>query len=724
MMFKKYIYLIITFLSLTTCAQTKVILFSKKEKITPKINIPLSADQLVTEAATDFRNKFKAATGETLKIERSNGLNKNYSYVLLRVNPTQKENFCIYRKSGNITIQGSSTQNLIYGISDFFQHYTSLNYISGNNTSPNFDTEIKVPVRFSRCESPNFGYREPYYSPNFNPDFRAWNKTNYLELEWGIWGHNLPKILKEYKLPESVYAKLGDKRVKSQFCFTSADLFNYVNKRVKEIYDSDHALNKYMILPNDNNIVCTCNTCKAIGNTTKNAAPAVFDFLNKLAKNNKKSSFFTAAYVTVKNVPKFDAETNTGIFYSTIDIQKGIPIEDTKDFKQFDSDIKKWKTYLNNVYIWDYTVNFDNYFDIYPILKTTQKNLKLYKKLGVNGVFLHGSEYDFSTFQNCKTTIFAKLLWNVDINIDNEIALYFSNRYSKKLASLLTNYFTFINETFLISNKELSIYSGIDETVKKYLDPKVFFDFYNEFDMHTENNKFNQEYLKLATALTFLKLEIMRDYGLGIYGYGTLNGERQIIVKNEITTLLDNLTNYSRSAGIKTYNERKYKIEDYIESWRKSIYKHHKRKHYFYKKKFEVLSQLDEDYTNTQALNDGAFGLQDYNTNWHISSVDDLVLKIDKKGIAKSEKITFSFLQDTKHNIYYPSTIEILDTNYKVIKAIEIQPSQKLLDTKETSIELPKKLDDIQLPDSFIIKIKKHSTTGKNAMACDEIIFN
>ena len=156
MMFKKCIFITIFFLSLTTCAQTKVILFSKTEKIVPKINIPLAADKLVTAAATDFNSKFKAATGETLKIERSNGLNKNYTYILLRINPTQKENFCIYRKSGNITIQGSSTQNLFYGISDFFKHYTNLHYPNGNEQLPQFDSEIIVPERFSRCESPNF----------------------------------------------------------------------------------------------------------------------------------------------------------------------------------------------------------------------------------------------------------------------------------------------------------------------------------------------------------------------------------------------------------------------------------------------------------------------------------------------------------------------------------------------------------------------------------------
>lgn len=723
-MFKNNIYILILFLCLSSCAQKKITLFSKEHKIYPKINIPFSADILVTKAADEFNNYFKAVTGEVLKIERSDNLNKNYNYILLRINPTQKSNFCIYKKDKNITIQGSTAQNLVFGISDFFKRYTNLSFAEINKTKEAFIPEIFIPEQFSVCSSPTFEYREPYFSPNFSPEFRAWHKTNYLELEWGIWGHNLPKILKKYNLPESVYAKVGSKRIEDQYCFTSDSLYKYVNESVKNIYDSDHALNKYMILPNDNNIVCTCSTCKAVGNTTKDAAPAVFTFLNKLAKNNKQMSFFTTAYITVKDVPKFSAESNTGIFYSTIDIQKGIPIENTKNFKKFETDIKKWSKYLINVYIWDYTVNFDNYFDIYPIVKVTQKNLKLYKQLGINGIFLHGSEYEYSTFQNLKTTLFAKLLWNPDIDIDKEINDYFHKEYSKKLADILSNYYTFIENSFSTNKKELSIYSGINKTVKKYLDPKVFFEFYDEFDTHTQNNKFNKEYLKIATALTFLKLEIMRDYGFGVYGYATINKNDQIIVKNEAALLLDKLTAYSKSAKLKTYNERNYLIEDYINSWQKIIYRYHKRNHHFYKKPFEVLSNLDEDYTDTTVLNDGAFGLKDYNTNWHISTIDNLVLKIDKKNISQSKKITFSFLQDIKHAIYYPSSIEILDTNNKIIKKLKLKLDPTNLDRKELTIELPTEFDDKQLPDSFVIKVNKQIHSGKNALACDEIIFN
>jgi hypothetical protein len=725
-MFKKSVYIVMIFFSFTSCAQKKESLFSKENKIYPKINIPISADIFLENAANEFKTNFKIITGQSLELERSNGLNKNYNYIILRINPTQKDSYCVYKNDKNITIQATNTKNLQFGINDFFKRYTPLTFRNKNNefNEDNTITEIEIPIDFNYCSSPDFEYREPYFSSNFESNFREWNKTNYLELEWGIWGHNLSKILKNYDLPETAFAQVGNERVKDQFCFTSNDLFRHVNENVQTIYDNDHALTKYMILPNDNELVCTCSTCKAVGNNNTDAAPAVFTFLNKLAKKHQNLSFFTAAYVTVKEIPIFKAEPNVGVFYSTIDIQKGVPIENSKYFNEFESDIKKWRKYVENVYIWDYTVNFDNYFDIYPSIRVTQQNLKLYKSLGINGVFLHGSEYDYSIFQDLKATLFAKLLWDTNMDIDNEINTYFHQNFPKKLAGALSNYYSFIDNSFFINKTELGIYSGINKSVKKYLDPTIFFSFYDEFITNTEKNKYDKEFLKIATALTFLKLEIMRDNGLGTYGFATIDNDQQIIVKNETALLLDKLTAFSKSANLTTYNEINFSIDDYIKSWRQTIFKYHKRKHYFYKKPFKVLSKLDEDYTNIETLNDTAFGLKDYNTNWLICSVDDLVLMIDKSQIKPSKKITFSFLQDTKHSIFYPSVIEILNTDYKLITKFKLPFDEEELARKEISLDLPTQFDDEQLPDTFIIKITRSTKTGKNALAADEIIFN
>ena len=63
-----------------------------------------------------------------LYIERSHNLNKNYTYIILRVNPSQKESYCLNKKDRNITIQATTAANLVFGVNAFFRKYTSLNF--------------------------------------------------------------------------------------------------------------------------------------------------------------------------------------------------------------------------------------------------------------------------------------------------------------------------------------------------------------------------------------------------------------------------------------------------------------------------------------------------------------------------------------------------------------------------------------------------------------------
>lgn len=719
---QKYtVILLVLTLTLTACGQKRVTLYSKADKIKPLVNIPLSANKGLEESANFFADNFNKLTGESLKIERSDGFNEKEIYVALRINPTLKNEYCISKSDANITIQALDNKTMNFAITDFFNKYTAYSELNLPTSTSSF---IDVPERFKFCSSPDFEYREPYFSSNFDADFRKWNRTNYLELEWGIWGHNLPKKLKPYKLDQSVYAEVNNKRNIEQFCFTSDTLFKYLDIEVKKIYDSDNALNKYMILPNDNNLVCTCETCTSVGNTKDNAAPAVFSLLNKLSEKYRNLDFFTTAYVTVKRPPNFKVNNNVGVFYSTINMQNGIPIENSVYAKKFNAEISNWKEKVSKIYIWDYAVNFDNYLDIYPILLTLQQNLKLYKNLGVSGVFVHGSEYNYGTFQELKTNIISKLLWDVNTNVSKEISNYFSANFPPRLTAILTGYYLSIEDAFINSEKELNIYSGIDESVDKYLNPKNFYPFYEKFIDFKKTNEISKEYQKIATGLTFLKLEIMRTQGIGEYGYARLNKKQEIIIDKNVPKLLNDLEELTKASGIETFNEVNYQILDYVASWREKVKLDSNRKHFFLNKPFKVITKKDEDYTDVSVLNDGAFGLKDYNTNWHIVSIDDLALQIDKKEIEESENVTMSFLQDTKHGIYYPSRIEILTENFKLLKEVTIPKSPETRNVKELSISLPMASDTTQLSDTFILKITRSKNSGKNLLACDEVIFN
>lgn len=68
-MFKNCIFIISCFLSFTSCAQNKETLFSKQNKIAPKISIPLAADILVSNAANDFNAKLKKLLAKLYKLK-------------------------------------------------------------------------------------------------------------------------------------------------------------------------------------------------------------------------------------------------------------------------------------------------------------------------------------------------------------------------------------------------------------------------------------------------------------------------------------------------------------------------------------------------------------------------------------------------------------------------------------------------------------------------------
>ena len=53
---------------------------------------------------------------------------------------------------------------------------------------------------------------------------------------------------------------------------------------------------------------------------------------------------------------------------------------------------------VNNIYIWDYINNFDDYLTPFPILKIAQQRLQFFKQHGASGIFFNGSGYSYSSF--------------------------------------------------------------------------------------------------------------------------------------------------------------------------------------------------------------------------------------------------------------------------------------------------------------------------------------
>ena len=556
---------------------------------------------------------------------------------------------------------------------------------------------ISIPLGLSYNMKPAFEYREPYFRDNFDKSFREWNETHTIDETWGLWGHNINKVIKP---APTMMAVVDGKVNEDQYCFSSPELENALIDFIVENGGS-----KFMIVPNDNDIACVCNRCKKLGNTHNNASPAVFTLLNKLAGRFPQKEFFSTAYITTQAPPPFKTAPNTGVMISTMAFPKGIVLEqsDKKEFVK--QTFQGWKKVTNKIYLWDYAVNYDNYFDAYPTVFIAQQNLKFYNQLGVTGVFMHGSEENYSSFDDLKCYLYAQLLRHTDIDLKKCITNFFHAKYAES-ADLLASYYTNIEDKAFKSPKQLDIYGGINQSRKKYLDEEDVTEFYGKLDeIATMSTNTSKTLSPVLASLVFMKLELMRSSGMPAHN------------TSEVKRLTEKLDSYCNSAGITIFNESGMRVSNYIALWNDEII-NRPYSNFLFGKPVKFKTTPDEDYDNPKMLADAAIGFHDYSTNWLISTVNILSVEINANDVRKAKAVELDFLSDIRHRIYLPEKVIVMVGNKKYEKFIPVQNNKTI---SKYRVIIPLEIS----PEDEIITIQaiKQDEYAKQSTACDEIFF-
>uniref|UniRef100_UPI004049485A DUF4838 domain-containing protein n=2 Tax=Flavobacterium sp. TaxID=239 RepID=UPI004049485A len=676
------------------------------------------------EFANDFCDLFEAATSKRLKIIETD-ISKNDVGIILKLvkqlsSAKTKTGFHIIQDKNTLLIEGTSPDQLQNGIRYFFIHYVKFYKLAEIYMYDNPLTEIVLKNNFSYAQANAFEYREPYFIHNFDKEFRKWNNTQTIDEIWGLWGHNLSKFVEHINL--DMLSTVDGKKNYDQFCFSSKELEIALIEKLKLQKVDNPLVSKFMIMPNDNNLVCQCSQCIAAGNTKNNASPAVFSLLNKLSKKFSDYEFFSTAYITTQLPPDFQLEKNTGVMLSTMAFPKGVVYENSpkKDF--IISTIDNWKKVSNKIYIWDYVINFDNYLGSYPTVLTTQKNLQLFHKMGVKGVFLHGNEDAYAAFSDMKAFLYAQLLQNPNVDVKELLNFYLQKRFPSKWESI-AKYYMSIEQKAMASPKQLDIYGGWNQSLNKYLDydeldslHNELMSYINEFGVY-EMNSINP----LLTALHYQKLEMMRLKGVGKNGFASTTMEKPEdgIVKEEVSRMVGELKRFANISKITVINESQQTIADYLKLWDSQILnKIHKN--YLFGREIEVLSELDEDYTKVSMLNDGAVGFYDYFNNWMLNTVDELEIKVKTEDVLLATSVDINFLNIPRHRIYLPEAVEVKIGER--VYTTKIEPANYDTEASKRYVNVP---ITVKNTDEFVtVKIIKQAEFKDKSTACDEIYFN
>ena len=309
-----------------------------------------------------------------------------------------EDGFSISTQDGILKISGKEN-GVVYGVVTLLEQYLGIDYWGENEYSLTPSKTVNLPF-INKVENPGFRYRQTQcYAIHTDSIYKWWNRLEEPNEVFaaGYWVHTFDKLL-----PSSIYGKehpeyysyFKGKRhpgKASQWCLSNPEVFEIVAQRVDSIFKANPDKHIMSVSQNDGNYTnCTCDACKAIDDYEGALSGSIITFLNKLAARFPDKEFSTLAYLYTMNPPKHVKPLpNVNIMLCDIDCDREVTLTENASGKEFVKAMEGWSKITNNIFVWDYGINFDNYLAPFPNFHILQDNIRLFKK---NHATMHFSQ--------------------------------------------------------------------------------------------------------------------------------------------------------------------------------------------------------------------------------------------------------------------------------------------------------------------------------------------
>lgn len=127
------------------------------------------------------------------------------------------------------------------------------------------------------------------------------------------------------------------------------------------------------------------------------------------------------------------------------------------------------KKQTNNIFVWDYTVNYFNTISPYPNLYTLQPNLQYFTSQGFKKIFEQGFGSQKGEFSELRAYLNAKLLWNPNLNQEKLIEEFVVNYYGAGFSDV-KSYIKSITDAAAASKVSLTEYTSPEAFKNSFLE--------------------------------------------------------------------------------------------------------------------------------------------------------------------------------------------------------------------------------------------------------------
>lgn len=629
--------------------------------------------------------------------------------LVVDLNPAMAHDYKIAYQGNTLRLAAKSKRTMVWLIYQFIN--------CAAQTDSRIDSADLPPatIKMENAERDfDFEWRGMYSPYGINSDLMGIGGYSNVDSDWGLWGHNLKKLLPGGKMTTEMCALSAGKRTSEQFCFSSENLYRVVEAYITEQYGKgggDEAAN-FAIMPNDNDIVCQCPLCRAAGNIPGDASPAVCNFVARLARKFPGHRFFTSSYLSTRQAPRKSLPRNTGVLVSAIDIPMQAGATRGKSADDFARNVKEWERAVGKVYVWDYVRNFDDYLTPYPCLKLIKERFRFFKRLGIKGVFLNSSGEDYSTFDGADTYCQAALLQNLSVPLDSLMPRCLQ-RYFPETGGIIADYYQRIVDRAVARRQVLPFYGGIADAKRAWLDAGEFENFVAKLDAaskQVDTDSPERALLnKLLTGLQFTRLELLRSGSSHI----------DAVKSRECLAIL---SGHSAFKEMDNYREAAGPIDDYISQWESLLpLSKQWRDNPLRGVKAASNCPADEDGCSPLSLTDGRLGIpSDYHTAWFIMTKESPTITLTiPRQMGEGKTLTLSFLNAPRWRIYHPASVELWQGGKFIADGIFEVPEGEAFSRVMANVPLSGVKPG--LPVEFRIRQSDFEKQAK--AACDEMVI-
>lgn len=419
------------------------------------------------------------------------------------------------------------------------------------------------------CAShPAFRYRQTHSYGCEDPVYRQWFALEEPHDEFidNMWVHTFNRILPAARFGKAHpewYSLIGGERRPgdhSQWCLSNPEVLEACARQLDSIFKANPQLSMISVSQNDgNDTYCHCPACTRIYEEEGAVSGAYIRFMNELARRFPDKQISTLAYLFTCQPPKKTKPLpNVNIMLCDIDCKREVPLTDNESGRWFLDAMEGWSKISNNIFVWDYGINFDNQVSPFPNFHILQKNIQLFHKNHTTMHFAQVNGARGTDFAELRAYMLAKLMWDPYCDVDS-LQQTFMRGYYGDAAPYLSQYLKLLEGGLLASHKDLWIYDSPITHKDGMLCPallKTYDELFDKAEAAVADNPVLLEHVRVSRLpLQYSKLEIER----------TRSGSDKSWVP-EALALFEQRT---REYGVKSLNERNNPPVDYCALYRK-----------------------------------------------------------------------------------------------------------------------------------------------------------